>query len=660
MLYPKVSIITPTFNQSSFIQETIESVLQQDYPAIEHIVVDDGSTDQTRGILSRYPHLKWFSQSNAGQTNAINNGFKASSGEILSWLNSDDLLLPGAVSAVVKAFKEAERKEFVYGGVLLIDEEGRKLFAKKAISYDKNILIYGRGLTNQPASFFRRDLLKRIGYLDESLYLCMDLDFWVRAAKENTAFKNIPKLLAATRLHKKTKTYLRQKSISREHKYILNKYGLLYFKDAVFLNELFFLLLYHFYRAKNIFQRCIQARQFQLFPYKRAFLKIAREKKVLIFQDIAWRHYKTAVFNALYPLAKAKGIQIEVIYLALVDNKYAVLKNPDLAVKKYPYRIIFNKKLQKVFWLKRAFSLLKITCQVKPALIILYGWRNLANVPVLFLAKLLKIKVIACIDSTELDKPRLLFKEIYKIIFLKLCHLVFCPGQAAKNYLKKLKVKPEKITITKLTADVLNLENLYHAAFAKREELKSKQGFKTKNFLYVGRLSPEKNVKTLLEAFYNTQNRSAKSKEWGLIIVGAGPEAISLRRLAEKFNSKNIFFTGPKTHYEVISYYALSDVLVLPSISEPWGLVVNEAFACRLPVIASDRCGSARDLIKPDKTGFLFNPEQAEELVGLMLKFINQEVNTVAMGEQAGEIIKNYNPKVAAQEMLEAIKTILA
>lgn len=261
----KISIITPSFNQSHFIEKTILSVKNQDYPNIEHIIVDGGSTDGTIEILKKYDYLIWISEPDNGQTEAINKGFKIATGEIITYLNSDDLLLPGAVSAVADAFSKYPETDFVYGDYKVIDSNGNQLLSRKTINFDKNVLIYGRALIAQPASFFKRNVIDKIGYLDESYDFCMDLEFWIRAVLNGIKFKKIDFPLAAQRLHRDAKTMTVRWKLDDQHRRILNQYGLLPFRNSEFFNKALFSSLKFIYRSKASIKRILQHGDYRLF-----------------------------------------------------------------------------------------------------------------------------------------------------------------------------------------------------------------------------------------------------------------------------------------------------------------------------------------------------------------------------------------------------------
>lgn len=203
---PLVSIVTPSLNQARFIEETIESVRRQDYPRIEHIVLDAGSRDGTLEVLARHPELRWISEPDAGQTHAINRGFRMAAGEILSWLNADDLLLPGAVTAVVDAFRAGATSMMVYGDGDLIDENGRTLQPFRFTEpFNLRRLVEVHDYILQPAAFVRRSALEAVDYLDESLTWAMDWDLWIRIG-QRFPVQYLPRRLAQARLHPDTKT----------------------------------------------------------------------------------------------------------------------------------------------------------------------------------------------------------------------------------------------------------------------------------------------------------------------------------------------------------------------------------------------------------------------------------------------------------------------
>lgn len=202
---PKIAIITPSYNQGRFIKETIESVLSQDYPNIEYIVIDGASTDNTVEILKSYgERIRWISEKDNGQTDAIKKGFEISTGEVIAWLNSDDLYLPEAVSKVVEIFKDNPGAAMVYGKSYYIDEEGGRVGEYPTGPVDQKRLPEFNFIS-QPSAFLKRDAYISVGGLDEGLHYGMDYDLWARLSKKYD-LKYIDDYLSLYRLHAESKT----------------------------------------------------------------------------------------------------------------------------------------------------------------------------------------------------------------------------------------------------------------------------------------------------------------------------------------------------------------------------------------------------------------------------------------------------------------------
>jgi glycosyltransferase involved in cell wall biosynthesis len=199
---PRVSIITPSYNQASFLEETICSVLEQDYANLEYIIVDGGSKDGSVEIIRRYESQLawWVSETDQGQTDALNKGFGKASGDILAWLNSDDTYLPGAISGAVEYLMSHPEAGLVYGDANLVDENGTVIGRFPARQTDYQRLMRGSVHIPQQAAFFRSSLWQQVGPLDPSFYFAMDYDLWVRLAKVS-ALHYYPQLWANFRLH---------------------------------------------------------------------------------------------------------------------------------------------------------------------------------------------------------------------------------------------------------------------------------------------------------------------------------------------------------------------------------------------------------------------------------------------------------------------------
>jgi len=204
---PRVSIITPSFNQGRFLEESIRSVLEQSYPNIEYIVVDGGSRDESVEIIKKYQeHFAWWvSEKDKGHADALNKGFARATGEILAWLNSDDVYYPQAVAEAVALLKEHPEVGMVYGDADLIDNSGAAVGQFAARQTDYRRMLRGSVHIPQATTFFRADLWRQVGPLDLSLFFSFDYDLWVRIAKVSQLLY-VPKRWAKFRIHGEGKT----------------------------------------------------------------------------------------------------------------------------------------------------------------------------------------------------------------------------------------------------------------------------------------------------------------------------------------------------------------------------------------------------------------------------------------------------------------------
>lgn len=230
---PKISIITPSFNQAEYIETTIQSVLSQNYPNLEYIVVDGASTDNTIEILSKYNrYIKWTSKKDKGQTDAINKGIKESTGQIIAYLNSDDTYLPNTLHTVAEFF-ENNSYMWVTGKCKIVNNKGEKVRSVATLwkniwlkTLDSGLLkdgLYILNFISQPATFWTRDVVKNIGYFDESLKYTMDYDYWLRIFKKYKP-KVIDKNIATFRVHAESKGVTRTKAQFQEGYEVAKRY----------------------------------------------------------------------------------------------------------------------------------------------------------------------------------------------------------------------------------------------------------------------------------------------------------------------------------------------------------------------------------------------------------------------------------------------------
>jgi len=207
---PKISIVTPSLNQGRFLSQCIESVLTQNYPNLEFIIIDGGSTDETISVIKKYEseiHY-WISEPDDGQSDAINKGFRRASGDLVAWLNADDYYLPGTFCKVAEGYRLHQTAPFYFGDGLRVDEIGgviSNFFPTGRLIFDHQALVMGLNYILQPSTFINHEALVKVGYLDISLHYGMDSDLWMRLSAFGIPYV-IDSVLSATREYSTTKT----------------------------------------------------------------------------------------------------------------------------------------------------------------------------------------------------------------------------------------------------------------------------------------------------------------------------------------------------------------------------------------------------------------------------------------------------------------------
>jgi glycosyltransferase involved in cell wall biosynthesis len=215
---PRISIVTPSFNQGEYLEQTIQSVLNQDYANVEYIVMDGGSTDESPGIIRRYADrlAHWESVPDRGQSHAINKGFARATGDIFGWLNSDDWLEPGALSRVaVEAVRYPDVGAFV-GEARVIDLAGNvEVYTPGELSFEAFCQWLDGKFFMQPACLFRRSAWETSGPLDETLHIALDLDLWLKMVRR-VPFQRVDQWLSTARRHPRAKTRARRSEMYAE------------------------------------------------------------------------------------------------------------------------------------------------------------------------------------------------------------------------------------------------------------------------------------------------------------------------------------------------------------------------------------------------------------------------------------------------------------
>lgn len=222
-----ISVVTPSYNQARFLPATLASVLSQDYAPVEYIVIDGGSTDGSVALLAQHADrlAYWVSEPDQGQTDAINKGLRRATGDVLAYLNSDDVYLPGALRRVAAHFVRHPQVGVLYGDCQVIDEQGRVLGLLPRQAFNLRRTIERGEFIPQPAAFWRRAVLEKVGLFDPQLHYAMDYDFFIRAARA-APVAYLPEPLAAFRLHGGSKTIAREECHWREALAVSGRHGL--------------------------------------------------------------------------------------------------------------------------------------------------------------------------------------------------------------------------------------------------------------------------------------------------------------------------------------------------------------------------------------------------------------------------------------------------
>lgn len=224
---PRITVVTPSYNQGRFLESTIRSVLLQRYPNLEYFVLDGGSVDDSLDIIRRYePWLDyWVSAPDGGQSRAINQGFSRATGQILAWLNSDDLYLPGALLLAGEMMGSRPEVALLYGNAETINDSGQLIGAYDPVrAYDRHWLLEHNNLISQPAAFFRRDAFAAVGGLDEDLHYAMDWDLWLRLDRHGQVVYR-PEVLAQMRVYPEAKTFSGGRAMFAEIRRVVEREG---------------------------------------------------------------------------------------------------------------------------------------------------------------------------------------------------------------------------------------------------------------------------------------------------------------------------------------------------------------------------------------------------------------------------------------------------
>lgn len=301
--------------------------------------------------------------------------------------------------------------------------------------------------------------------------------------------------------------------------------------------------------------------------------------------------------------------------------------------------------------------------EFNPEIVVVPGWATKQAISAMLWARIHCVPIIVMSDSQEIDFPRKAYSERIKKLIISCCAGALVAGSSHREYIVKLGMQGDRVRIG---YDVVDNDYFYNGAIeAKKnsDSLKEIYNLPEHFFLTCARFVEKKNIPSLISAFLiflrnNDANFSLREK-WNLIILGDGPMRNILEKQIDEFGlTGRVLMPGFKQYPELPTYYGLAEAFILPSTTEQWGLVVNEAMASGLPVLVSNRCGAAVELVKKDVNGFSFDPNNVTELSGFMLQMAENETIRRKMGEESTRIIKNWTPAMFADNLIELAELV--
>jgi len=640
--WPKISIVTPSYNQGEFLERTILSVLNQNYPNLEYIIIDGGSTDGSVEIIKKYEKYLtyWVSEKDKGQSDAMNKGFAIATGEWLTWLNSDDMLFSGILKNVEELINKNRQIRWIAGNIVWINSEDEII--KCRLGEKWNSLLPKLGILNLygPTSFFTRDLLNEVGGIDESLKFQMDIDLWWKFYKRKEHFFRLKKYTWAFRLHKNAKT--------SSHNFLNNSINFNSKPLGSIQNEHDFIVLRH-----NL---------------KHGIAHMIFAKVILTFVRLANPQYiKSLVHSFIY-----KGCKVEWFFTSTKNKKIIfITSHPapymeilfDCLEKKYLIEVFYNyAKSEEKKWKVQVNYRGNILTGTKifdlfrkiliADLIIVGGWNYLINFFIFGTLILLRKKFAVWSDVPDVKRINI-FKKTFKKVFFYFVPYFFLTGDSGVNHyrkyynipLKKIKIFPYAISYP--PSDDIKTQN------KQRNKTITSKGEKILVFI-ANRFIYRKGYETLFKAFAILKANGVL-KKFGIKIAGDG-------ELYEEYKNKfayifqNIEFLGWIEIQEYVNLMKNTDIYIHPSDFEPYGIPVLDAMAHGKLVIASKGVMSSLDYIKTGVNGFLFEPGDYNTLAKILLNIsVNPQI-IYKYGSKARGKKENFPPLINLKTINEIME----
>jgi glycosyltransferase involved in cell wall biosynthesis len=375
--------------------------------------------------------------------------------------------------------------------------------------------------------------------------------------------------------------------------------------------------------------------------------------KVDIWHNITWSRYKAGVFNELYRQTKDGPSRFRIFQIAETESGRSELAAVDYSVHKYPFTLLFEGPYESVPRQRLYRRTASLVAATDADMVVLAGYHRPEYWLQLVIGRLRGMAMGVFCDSTGRDKPKSLLRTLLKRLFFANVQAVFCYGSRSRDYLMKHGVKPSVIFIRCQAAE---LSSQYSAADSIEARVKQADPNRQR-FLYVGRLAKEKSLDTLVEAFAKHRRVHPDAE---LHLVGTGPEQEPLRHLCEsQAVADAVHFAGAQSGETLAQAYREASCLILPSLSEPWGLVVNEALSFGCPAIVSDNVGCGPELIFDGRTGLVFKTGDVDDLAGCLERASGAFGAIRETAVHCVALIGEYTPQRAAEAIVAGCEATL-
>jgi glycosyltransferase involved in cell wall biosynthesis len=377
--------------------------------------------------------------------------------------------------------------------------------------------------------------------------------------------------------------------------------------------------------------------------------------RLLIYHNILWPKHIGAVFSSLYSLGSKRGISVRIVHLAETEVMRADLSTVDRSYHVYPYRVLFLGSYEAVGTARMAFALAKDILTHPSDVVILPGYERAEYWVLLALCVLLRRTRLVFVDSTALDRPKTAWKELAKKLFFARCDGFLCYGSRSRSYVAGYGVSADKTfggcqaTALAHGYDATDIQRAYDEA--------GSNWIHGSRFVFIGRLATEKGLYDLVKAFKAVYDQNPLAR---LDLIGAGSlrDALVLQ-IARLGLSDAVTLCGTRDISEFASIFARSVALVLPSYSEPWGLVVNEALSYGCPVVVSDRCGCVPELVIDGVSGFVFEAGNVAALSAAMSAATRLSEDRPATVRRCLELMARFTPDSAGENILQGCMTTM-